>query len=270
MLLDHEVFKNEGATPGPAKAHEWRDSNSTPTSVLDAMQELEAMQEGRAQIDADWAAAALPSPTVPPAAAEPLTPAPAPLPPTPLPVPPPPTNVAELRVTPCAELPLVSTVEGFATAAECESLIAAAHEVLASYDREPQPRERIPVAASSEARRLHARLHARLLSLIEAWPGDELRWATDLFGQGAGLSEMTFRYSAGEPAINIYTVGGEFAPQLGGSGAGCVGAGLGGQGLRLGFPSEFVGCFDRVRTIGRQETSSSAGSAGRTGVDMRQ
>ena len=212
MLLDHEVFKNEGATPGPAKAHEWRDSSSTPTSVLDAMQELEAMQEGRAQIDADWAAAALPSPTVPPAAAEPLTPAPAPLPPTPLPVPPPPTNVAELRVTPCAELPLVSTVEGFATAAECESLIAAAYEVLASYDREPQPRERIPVAASSEARRLHARLHARLLSLIEAWPGDELRWATDLFGQGAGLSEMTFRYSAGEPAINIYTVGGEFAP----------------------------------------------------------
>ena len=207
-MLEVEVF-NEGTALGPAKAHEWRDSNSTPTSVLDAMQELDL---GRAQIDADLAAAALPALTVPPAAAEPLTPAPAPPTPTPLPVPPPTTNVAELRVTPCAELPRVSTVEGFATAAECESLIAAAYEVLASYERKLQPRERIPVAASSEARCLHARLHARLLSLIEAWPGDELRWATDLFGQDSGLSEMTFRYSAGEPAINIYTVGGEFAP----------------------------------------------------------
>ena len=103
----------------------------------------------------------------------------------------------------------VFIVPSFLTPEECTSLIAAAHSVLASYDRAAEARERLPMAACREGRRLHSIILRRLLKLIE----EKLELlANSLFGQDADLEEMNIRYSSGEPAVNIYTHGGEFAP----------------------------------------------------------
>ena len=103
----------------------------------------------------------------------------------------------------------VLTVAAFLSLAECARLIAAAHSVFASYDRAAEPRERLPMAACAEGRRLHSVIIQRLLNLIEE---KMPLLACSLFGQDTGLKEMNIRYSSGEPAVNIYTHGGEFAP----------------------------------------------------------
>ena len=36
--------------------------------------------------------------------------------------------------------------------------------------------------------------------------------AEEIFGQRTGLAGLRPEYSPGEPAVNIYTAGGEFAP----------------------------------------------------------
>ena len=104
----------------------------------------------------------------------------------------------------------VFLVSSFASATECEGLIDAARKVALLYEREElQPRERVPVAASSSALKLHSRLLKRLFSFIEA----ELpSLAESLFGQVSELASMNASYSAGEPAVNIYTLGGDFLP----------------------------------------------------------
>ena len=99
----------------------------------------------------------------------------------------------------------VFTAPDFATQAECESLVAAGYRVLNSYDRtERYPRERLPVVTKMDGVLLH-----RLLALVEA---QLPAYAQSVFGQKVDLHEMSRRYSPGEPAVNVYTTGGEFAP----------------------------------------------------------
>jgi len=99
----------------------------------------------------------------------------------------------------------VFTCESFATADECEALIAAAERVLQSYNRSwRNPRERLPIATKLDHTlllRLFALIELQLPALCEA-----------KFGQRAELQRMARRFSPAEPAVNIYTVGGEFAP----------------------------------------------------------
>ena len=108
----------------------------------------------------------------------------------------------------------VFLVPSLASVAECEGLIAAAQKVSVTYEKLPgmfevPGRQRMPVTASSAALRVHSRLLKRVLSFIES----ELpHLALTLFGQDTNLSSMSVSYSAGEPAVNIYTPGGEFMP----------------------------------------------------------
>ena len=63
----------------------------------------------------------------------------------------------------------VFAVSSFASAAECDGLITAAHKVAALYERkELQCLERVPIAASSAALRIHSRLVKRLFLFIES------------------------------------------------------------------------------------------------------
>jgi len=104
----------------------------------------------------------------------------------------------------------VFEVPSFATEAECEGFIAAAVTVAELYeDAKMQSRVRVPVASSSAALRLHSRLLKRLLSFLES---EMPALALSLFGQDTELASMNVSYSAGEPAVNIYTSGGEFKP----------------------------------------------------------
>jgi hypothetical protein len=99
----------------------------------------------------------------------------------------------------------VFTVANFASSAECDDLIAAGYRVLKSYSRSVQyPRERLPLAT-----RLDHTLFLRLLSLLELHMPD---FCESTFGQSSQLKDMGRRFSPGEPAVNIYTAGGEFAP----------------------------------------------------------
>jgi len=100
----------------------------------------------------------------------------------------------------------VFTVDAFATADECEALVVAAHRLLDSYGtRDVQPaRTRLSIVSQVDKV-----LRLRLLTLIEA----ELpAYAEEIFGQRTGLAGLRPEYSPGEPAVNIYTAGGEFAP----------------------------------------------------------
>ena len=100
----------------------------------------------------------------------------------------------------------VFTVDAFATAEECEALVHAAHRLLDSYGvRDAQPaRSRLSIVS-----KVDTVLRLRLLALIEAELPD---YAHSIFGQRTGLAELFPEYSPGEPAVNIYTAGGEFAP----------------------------------------------------------
>lgn len=99
----------------------------------------------------------------------------------------------------------VYTVKDFGSYSECKALIAAGYRVFESYGRaERYPRERLPIATE-----LDNTLLLRLFTLIEhQLPA--LCEAT--FGQAHDLKKMARRFSPGEPAINIYGLGGEFAP----------------------------------------------------------
>lgn len=79
------------------------------------------------------------------------------------------------------------------------------YRVLDSYDRTDRfPRERLPIAT-----KLDGVLLQRLLSYVEAQLPNV---ALSFFGQKVNLGQMRRRFSPGEPAINIYTAGGEFNP----------------------------------------------------------
>ena len=127
--------------------------------------------------------------------------------------------VPEVAATPrCKELLLrprlfegayersVFTVDSFASAAECQALVDAAHRLLDSYgNAHVQPaRSRLSIVS-----RIDQVLRLRLLTLLEAELPD---FAHSIFGQSTGLAELRPDYSPGEPAVNIYTTGGEFAP----------------------------------------------------------
>ena len=101
----------------------------------------------------------------------------------------------------------VFTVSDFATVPECEALIASASRLLASYgDATPPPRSRLAIVSKTEGvllRRCFALVETRLPAL-----------AVSLFGtsSAAELEKMSIRYSPGEPAVNVYTAGGNFSP----------------------------------------------------------
>jgi hypothetical protein len=99
----------------------------------------------------------------------------------------------------------VFTVASFASPAECQDLSDAAHRLLDSYGHAAQPaRSRLSIVS-----RVDRVLRLRLLALLEA----ELpAFAQAVFGQNTGLADLRPEYSPGEPAVNIYTTGGEFAP----------------------------------------------------------
>jgi hypothetical protein len=104
----------------------------------------------------------------------------------------------------------VFTVSAFASHSECESLIASSHELISmqipsqdDHDGEKSARKRLPIAASHSAMCQHSKLIRRLLSLFEAQLAHIL---VALCGQDTDLLAMRRRYSAGEPAINIYEV----------------------------------------------------------------
>jgi hypothetical protein len=119
----------------------------------------------------------------------------------------------------------VTTIPDFATQDECRSLIDSASLLLSSGQAETlktsiafinlnnglavggalPPRLRLPIATP-----LNSALLLRLLALLEE---DELSGlAMALFGQRANLDSMSRTFSDGEPAVNIYGPGGEFAP----------------------------------------------------------
>ena len=127
--------------------------------------------------------------------------------------------VPEVAATPrCKELLLrprlfegayersVFTVDSFASTAECQALVDAAHRLLDSYgNAHVQPaRSRLSIVS-----RIDQVLRLRLLTLLEAELPD---FAHSIFGQSTGLAELRPDYSPGELAVNIYTTGGEFAP----------------------------------------------------------
>ena len=101
----------------------------------------------------------------------------------------------------------VFTIKAFATQTECQSLIAASKRVLASYTRGPDEthaRERLPLVT-----KLDQTLLLRLFHVLEVQLPD---LCEAIFGQRDHLKGMARRFSPGEPAVNIYTAGGEFAP----------------------------------------------------------
>ena len=99
----------------------------------------------------------------------------------------------------------VFTVPSFVSNDECEELIAAASRLLESYGAAARP----PRSRLSIASRVDRLLYTRLLALMEAQLPD---WAEAIFGQRTNLAEMSVKFSPGEPAVNVYTAGGEFAP----------------------------------------------------------
>ena len=100
----------------------------------------------------------------------------------------------------------VFTVDSFASPEECKALVDKAHQLLASYGKTyAQPaRSRLSIVTPVDKV-----LRLRLLALMEA----ELpEFAQAVFGQATDLAELRPDYSPGEPAVNIYKKGGEFAP----------------------------------------------------------
>ena len=105
--------------------------------------------------------------------------------------------------------PSVLTVASFASIEECESLITSASRLLASYRRaspltRQPPRSRLTICCPITSVLLH-----RVFALVETRLPD---LAESLFGQRTGLAEMSLAYSPSEPAVNVYTNGGHFAP----------------------------------------------------------
>jgi hypothetical protein len=103
----------------------------------------------------------------------------------------------------------VYTLPSFASPSECDALVAEAAELLKSYkasdERNWLPnRSRLPLTSHHKGMLLR-----RLLAFIEA----ELpELAVAAFGQATGLADMAIYFAIGEPAVNIYTTGGEFKP----------------------------------------------------------
>ena len=102
----------------------------------------------------------------------------------------------------------VFTCDSFASPAECQTLVDAAHRLLATKgydDQKAQPsKSRLSIDCPVDQV-----LRLRLLALME----QELpAFAQSVFGQNTDLAGMQCEYSPGEPAVNIYTAGGEFAP----------------------------------------------------------
>ena len=108
----------------------------------------------------------------------------------------------------------VYTLPSFASAAECDALIAESATLMETYQRSEadgahsyQCSEaicRLPLACGLESTLLH-----RLLAFIES---QMPALALAAFGQASGLAEMDIAFARGEPAVNVYTAGGHFAP----------------------------------------------------------
>jgi hypothetical protein len=103
----------------------------------------------------------------------------------------------------------VYTLPAFASQKECDALIAEAAKLKESYtwsdERHPQPgRTRLPLACEMKDTLLR-----RLLALVEAQMPS---LAAAAFGREKGLAEMPVYFATGEPAVNIYTAGGQFKP----------------------------------------------------------
>ena len=96
-------------------------------------------------------------------------------------------------------------VPSFVTHAECDELMTAA----AQYDPSSSlPKQRIPVTKLPAVFGLCDELIRRTNTLL----GEQLpHLAQSLFGQTVGLSDMDISFSLHEPAINVYSAGGEFA-----------------------------------------------------------
>jgi len=89
---------------------------------------------------------------------------------------------------------------------ECEVLLAAA----AAFRNAMSSTLRLPVLKLERAeQRLCDAILRRALAIVEA---DLPRLASLLFGRESELAAMQFAFSQGEPAVNIYTEGGEFQP----------------------------------------------------------
>jgi hypothetical protein len=109
----------------------------------------------------------------------------------------------------------VYTVPSFATDTECDALLLDAHKRLESLLANKSCRQkgwkkelvRLPLApnpAKVEVQLLH-----RLLALVEMhMPA----LAMEVFGQATDLADAAVAFSPGEPAVNVYTAGGQFSP----------------------------------------------------------
>ena len=108
------------------------------------------------------------------------------------------------------------------TAVECEKLVAAADEwcrahsgstPLTDYHRRPGL---IRVECHVDGLNLDGEAHAlaRIILARALWNFETLRPddAHRIFGQRASLGDMVFSFSGHEPAINVYTAGGQFEP----------------------------------------------------------
>jgi len=103
----------------------------------------------------------------------------------------------------------VMLMHALISADECAALRAAGKT--AAQGECPAPRLRLPVDDCLTADDCHA-AHAivrRALALIES---DIPELAGALFGQTTGLRTMELLFAKGEPAINVYEVGGDFEP----------------------------------------------------------
>ena len=97
----------------------------------------------------------------------------------------------------------VYTVANFATDKECEKLVDTATGLLKSF-RVRNNRYRLNIGTETDRA-----IRRRLLQFMETERAD---LAETLFGQREGLADMLVRFSPGEPAVNVYSMGGEFQP----------------------------------------------------------
>jgi hypothetical protein len=116
----------------------------------------------------------------------------------------------------------VYVVPNFATQEECEALMTAANGALPKATAKAPGRYRLPTLCEAlgrlstiddepagSVRSLDAVLIRRALELMES---HDPALAASFFPRDHGLTDLSITFSPGEPAVNIYSVGGEFRP----------------------------------------------------------
>lgn len=103
----------------------------------------------------------------------------------------------------------IYVVPSFVKLTECDELMAAAVQHPRGIDPSSAlPKQRIPVTKLPAVHGLCDKLIRRAHALLE----EQLPYlAQSLFGQAAGLSDMDISFSLNEPAVNVYSEGGDFA-----------------------------------------------------------